>query len=293
MPFAQQQQVHRWPLPAADQALLLQQAIVAIVVYLAISTIRHCYWWNTERRRKNQLLLATVDDDWQQQVGGVPSPLVWINVKDHGAAGDGATDDTASIAAAIAAAAAPPIPKLGDFASGTVVLFPAGIYIISSTLQLPNRVALRGANGRGVTIRASPKHFTGSCMFHASNGTSSMFGSRLTDMLLDATHLRPTSTAVTPAVIRADAWQETCGLSRVVLYNFVGYGLEIQHGFGGAAYLPLRDIEIFAATGGMAGIYVHQISLVVSWLSDSVKPVTSFNTAVVVAAAQCCYYVCV
>ena len=48
-------------------------------------------------------------------------------------------------------------------------------------------------------------------------------------MLLDATHLRPSDGGTIPAVIRADAWQETCGLSRVVLYNFVGYGLELQH----------------------------------------------------------------
>ena len=50
----------------------------------------------------------------------------------------------------------------------------------------------------------------GSCMFHASNGTTttSMFGSRLTDMLLDATHLRPTGGMI-PAVVRADAWQGT------------------------------------------------------------------------------------
>jgi hypothetical protein len=47
-------------------------------------------------------------------------------------------------------------------------------------------------------------------------------------------------------------WAETSGLCRVVLYNFVGYGLELQHGYGGAAYLPLRDIEIFAAAGALA-----------------------------------------
>jgi hypothetical protein len=60
----------------------------------------------------------------------------------------------------------------------------------------------------GVTIRAAPGKFVGSCMFHASNGTTttSMFGSRLTDMLLDATHLRPTGGMI-PAVVRADAWQ--------------------------------------------------------------------------------------
>jgi hypothetical protein len=53
-------------------------------------------------------------------------------------------------------------------------------------------------------------------------------------------------------------WAETSGLSRVVLYNFVGYGLELQHGYGGAAYLPLRDIEIFAAAGALAVRVAHK-----------------------------------
>ena len=132
--------------------------------------------------------------------------------------------------------------------------------MISSTIQLPNRVTLKGSNGRGVTIRAAPG-FQGTCMIHASNGKLSMFASRVEDMMLDAGNLRPV-TGVIPAVIRSDAWQETCGLTRVVLIGFVGYGLELQHGWGGAAYLPLRDIEIFGAAGSIAGIMVHQISKV-------------------------------
>ena len=207
---------------------------------------------------KELLPSASTAAVWWSQPSG---KSCWLDVTAYGAVGDGETDDTAAIVAAIAAAAAVD-PKVGDFGCGNLVRFPPGIYVISSTVHLPNRVALQGANGRAVTIRASPSGFVGSCMFHASNGNLSMFGSRLSDMLLDASHLRPASGPI-PAVVRADAWQETSGLSRVVLYNFVGYGLELQHGYGGAAYLPLRDIEIFAASSGaLAGIMVHKISLV-------------------------------
>jgi hypothetical protein len=103
-------------------------------------------------------------------------------------------------------------------------------------------------------------------------------------MCLDAKNLRPAS--ATPAVVRADAWQETCGLERVVLCNFIGYGLELQHGYGGAAYLPLRDIEIFAGAGALAGIYVHKISevgafqLSVDGATIAGASSTSFSTAI-------------
>lgn len=51
----------------------------------------------------------------------------WFNVRDYGATGDGATDDTAAALAAIAAAEA---------AGGGVVYFPAGIYALSGSLVL-------------------------------------------------------------------------------------------------------------------------------------------------------------
>ncbi|MET3652469.1 glycosyl hydrolase family 28-related protein [Dyella japonica] len=51
--------------------------------------------------------------------------LRWFNVKDYGALGDGATDDTVAIQAAITACAA---------AGGGVVYFPAAIYIIAGAL---------------------------------------------------------------------------------------------------------------------------------------------------------------
>ena len=67
-----------------------------------------------------------------------------INVRDYGAKGDGATDDTAAIQAAVAA-----IP-----ASGATLLFPPGNYIVSGTAALPSSTRMRG---RGAIVTAAAK----------------------------------------------------------------------------------------------------------------------------------------
>lgn len=65
------------------------------------------------------------------------SDLELFNVKDaaYGAKGDGSTDDSTAIAAAITAAKS----------AGGVVYFPPGTYIIGTTLTLQSKVHLRGA----------------------------------------------------------------------------------------------------------------------------------------------------
>lgn len=75
-----------------------------------------------------------------------------INVKSakYGAKGDGSTDDTAAITAAIADA----IAISGD-ADGQVVFFPPGVYMISSTITLTNRVRLLGSGIWITVLRAT------------------------------------------------------------------------------------------------------------------------------------------
>jgi hypothetical protein len=196
-------------------------------------------------------------------------PSSYFNVQSYGATGNGTTDDTGAINAAIAAAAAGVAPSGSQ---GAVVYFPTGVYEISSTIVLPNRVALHGPNGRGaivqalncqkITCAAGQASFTGLYMFHAYNEVngqmSSMFGSRIQDMELDFNDLAIQNSAI----IWADAWQETCGLERVVLYRFTQFGLVIANGYGGAAYLPLKDIEVFgSASGSLVGIKVGSIGV--------------------------------
>lgn len=68
---------------------------------------------------------------------GPAAPLPWLNVKDFGAKGDNATDDTAAFQAAVNA-----LP-----ASGGTVWAPAGKFIIAGTITIPEQklVVLRGS----------------------------------------------------------------------------------------------------------------------------------------------------
>ena len=58
-----------------------------------------------------------------------------VNVKDLGAAGDGLADDTAAIQAAISQVLS---------SGGGTVDFPAGTYLVSATIVVPQAVILRG-----------------------------------------------------------------------------------------------------------------------------------------------------
>ena len=60
-----------------------------------------------------------------------------INVKDFGAKGDGTTDDTAALLAAINAAAAKGTNRAGLAWNGATVYFPSGQYRITQQLALP------------------------------------------------------------------------------------------------------------------------------------------------------------
>ncbi len=81
----------------------------------------------------------------------------FFNVTDFGATGNGTTDDTAAINAAIAAAA-PSSPRTGN-----TVYFPAGTYLVSSTLAVPSGLVLQGAGWD--TPGAQNQIFAGSWIF--------------------------------------------------------------------------------------------------------------------------------
>ncbi|MHC4797331.1 MAG: glycosyl hydrolase family 28-related protein, partial [Planctomycetota bacterium] len=147
--------------------------------------------------------------------------------------------------------------------TSSVVYFPPGNYRVSSTIRLLNWVRLRGDNGRNSQIHADPQ-FKDRYMFHASNGKQSMFHSRIEELWIRV-HDNPNIRAV----IKADAWQENDGLSRVVITGFTKYGVEIEFGHGSAATLHIEDCEMFSSADAKtdsAGIYVHQISRVSAFL---------------------------
>ncbi|MBL7487085.1 glycosyl hydrolase family 28-related protein [Frankia sp. AgW1.1] len=79
-----------------------------------------------------------------------PPQGMYINVKEFGAKGDGSTDDTAAIAAAVTFATPASI-----YAQSGTVFFPAGNYI-TGQINLPERVALVGVGlATQLTLRSS------------------------------------------------------------------------------------------------------------------------------------------
>ncbi len=71
---------------------------------------------------------------------------VFVNVKDYGAKGDGKTDDSAAIQAAINATAP----------DGRAVFMPSGVYMIGAPLSMRNGLTLRGAGRAATTLRLMP-----------------------------------------------------------------------------------------------------------------------------------------
>lgn len=67
----------------------------------------------------------------------IPTRLPFYNVKDYGATGNGATDDTVAIQAAITAAGV----------AGQIVYLPAGTYLVSAALTVSSSVQIVGAGG--------------------------------------------------------------------------------------------------------------------------------------------------
>jgi len=86
----------------------------------------------------------TFGSAWQNSgyPGEPPSPATIRNVRNYGAVGDGVTDDRVAISSAIS--------SLGGAAG--VVYFPAGNYLMKSTLAVPGGCVLRGERSSNTTI---------------------------------------------------------------------------------------------------------------------------------------------
>jgi len=82
-------------------------------------------------------------------VAPTPWPSRVFSVADLGAKGDGLTDDTAALQAAL---------KQAADNGGGVVFVPPGTYIVSQSLVLPQRVWLKGAAQGATTLTVSPEH---------------------------------------------------------------------------------------------------------------------------------------
>lgn len=83
------------------------------------------------------------------QVPGVVSGVAWTSVRSHGAAGNGTTNDTSAIQAAITAAGV-----------GGTVYFPAGTYLISSSLMILQGQTWAGDGWQSVIKQANSSNLS-------------------------------------------------------------------------------------------------------------------------------------
>lgn len=104
-----------------------------------------------------------------------------FNVKDFGAVGDGATNDTVAIQAAITAATA----VSSASASGAVVYAPPGTYLVSAQIVVPARVTIVGAGTRSTRLISS---YTGYAIKIGTTSSSLAYGNGITDLSISMTN---------------------------------------------------------------------------------------------------------
>ncbi len=128
----------------------------------------------------------------QTKTGTLTAPLLdkggqVYDVKAYGAAGDGATDDTAAVQAAINAC---------QGSGSGIVYLPPGIYMISSQLNITSDdIGLVGA-GAGASVIKTTSSATTVTMLQVGDGTDTIAHVRIEDILFDAATQRTAGTAI-------------------------------------------------------------------------------------------------
>jgi hypothetical protein len=149
---------------------------------------------------------------------------VQTSVADFGALGDGITDDTASIQLAINQLFLNAI-NLTDTASRVTLFFPAGKYIITSTLSVPSYASLVGAGKDKTIIQFNNTNSTPGPVFQFVNDTSTPGNPYIFSM---PTVQRPTynpvgSAGTTVRLSRTDALTGTTGIVPGMVITGTGF----------------------------------------------------------------------
>lgn len=92
---------------------------------------------------------------------GGPAEPSFVNVRDHGAAGNGQADDTDAVRRAVAAAGegqmGARIPHASYYASIPEVFFPPGVYRLSDTIRLGHYSRIRGTGNARIELEDTEK----------------------------------------------------------------------------------------------------------------------------------------
>jgi hypothetical protein len=108
--------------------------------------------------------LAALPAPVASDLPNLPARGTWVNVRSLGAKGDGVTDDTAKIQAAVDAART---------RGGGTIVFHAGTFLVSRPITIYSRITLRGAGVRTSVLR---KRGSGSFPIVQSNDFATLTG---------------------------------------------------------------------------------------------------------------------
>lgn len=157
------------------------------------------------------------------------------NVRAYGAQGDGVTDDTAAIQAAVDAAFAESTAGTWTIAGQTagIVELPPGEYLVSGTITVPSYVRIRGS-GHGTYISVDPAVGAGTEFSVFKVTTDGANGIVFADFLIDGNGAE---------FATKNASGEVTGVSRVV------NGIEFGPTGSAAIYNQIRDVLIKEMSG--------------------------------------------
>ena len=169
-----------------------------------------------------------------------------VSVKDFGAKGDGTTDDTAAIQAAIDSVAPTPPASPGDNpagVSGAAVFFPAGTYKVSSTIVVPSYVSLKGEGMASSKITSS---MTSGSIVSMGTLATPAFYCVISDLCINGSSQNNTGLSIYCAF-----WT----LYNVQVIRCANNGFYFYNSYGGFGY---NIFAYYCATyaAGLAGIYL-------------------------------------
>jgi len=179
----------------------------------------------------------------------------WLDVTHptYGAKGDGVTDDTAAIQAALAAANV----SAGADGYNKTVYVPPGIYLISGQLVIPYGVRLIGSGARSTKIKVSTifAALTSTGAIRLGDGTATVFGTSVEHLYLDCNNI-----AGSIGIYSSDV-QDNSGVKDVLVNNWVAFGIKFDGSaaaFGSVNNFYIVNAELYKSnTGGAGGVGVY------------------------------------
>jgi len=206
----------------------------------------------------NEFLLVNVESDGKiENLQYVKDP--WIDSRAYGTVGDGVTDDTAAIVAAIAA-----------LTTGGTVLLSDGTYLISSTITIPSGVTVKGtgAHYSGALGTRITSAVVGAACFQIGDGTTLVHSAGVKNMRITASGTGIDGTGIDMEYVR---W---CKIENVRISDFsTGTGIRIDGQDTGQSDLP-------SAQNTVLNLYIGNCLVGLHLASDNANTTVSCDEAI-------------